>query len=299
MVLAITGDKGTVEVSGDLHIRRLLGGLKSTLFEVKREGRRSCSTARASATASACASSGRSAWRRPAGPSSQILEHYYRGTHLHRLTESSWLGLQVSAHSVRVCAWLAGPHPCRPSNGEPRSSRRRSRCCACTGRRHDLADRARGRARRGHAVPRVPRQGIADRGGRAARVRSGADRARTRRDRSLAADARHVDRRGRDPAATSRAALASRHRARIAIPPKPPERRSPERWMAGRSRALLEPFRDELRCEPIQAARLLRAIDVRGQPPAADRRASADRREIVTVLLDGLRRQRRRGGPEC
>src|SRR5206468_11090194 len=38
MVLAITGEKGTVEVSGDLHIRRLLGGLKSTLFEVTRDG---------------------------------------------------------------------------------------------------------------------------------------------------------------------------------------------------------------------------------------------------------------------
>ena len=38
IVLAITGDKGSVEVSGDLHIRRLLGGLKSTLFQVTREG---------------------------------------------------------------------------------------------------------------------------------------------------------------------------------------------------------------------------------------------------------------------
>src|SRR5262249_54477162 len=37
-VLAIEGDKASVEVSGDLHIRRLLGGLKSTLFEVKRQG---------------------------------------------------------------------------------------------------------------------------------------------------------------------------------------------------------------------------------------------------------------------
>ena len=38
-VLAITGDKGSVEVTGDLQIRRLLGGLKSTLFEVKRDGK--------------------------------------------------------------------------------------------------------------------------------------------------------------------------------------------------------------------------------------------------------------------
>ena len=37
-MLAIEGDRGTAEVSGDLRIRRLLGGLKSTLFEVHREG---------------------------------------------------------------------------------------------------------------------------------------------------------------------------------------------------------------------------------------------------------------------
>ncbi|MBS1124319.1 MAG: SpoIID/LytB domain protein, partial [Deltaproteobacteria bacterium] len=37
-VLVIKGDKGSIEVAGDLKIRRLLGGLKSTLFKVEREG---------------------------------------------------------------------------------------------------------------------------------------------------------------------------------------------------------------------------------------------------------------------
>ena len=37
-LLAIVGDKATVEVTGDLHIRRLLGGLKSTLFAIARDG---------------------------------------------------------------------------------------------------------------------------------------------------------------------------------------------------------------------------------------------------------------------
>src|SRR6185503_493502 len=34
-VITVVGDKGSVDISGDLTIRRSLGGLKSTLFEVK------------------------------------------------------------------------------------------------------------------------------------------------------------------------------------------------------------------------------------------------------------------------
>src|SRR5207248_20584 len=37
-ILTITGDKSVVDVTGDLHIRRLLGGLRSTLFAIRRDG---------------------------------------------------------------------------------------------------------------------------------------------------------------------------------------------------------------------------------------------------------------------
>jgi SpoIID/LytB domain protein len=84
-VLAIRGDKASVEVSGDLHIRRLLGGLKSTLFEVARQGDRFVirgagfghGVGMCQMGAMGMASAGRSY--------AQILGHYYRGSHLHRL----------------------------------------------------------------------------------------------------------------------------------------------------------------------------------------------------------------------
>ena len=86
MTLAIEGDKKTVDVTGDLHIRRLLGGLKSTLFSIRREdsgafvlhgagfghGVGMCQTG-----AIGMAEAGKS--------HDEILAHYYRGTHGHRL----------------------------------------------------------------------------------------------------------------------------------------------------------------------------------------------------------------------
>jgi SpoIID/LytB domain protein len=84
-VLAIKGDKGSVEVTGDLHIRRLLGGLKSTLFEVARQGDgfvirgagfgHGVGMCQMGAIGMAGAGKGHAA----------ILGHYYRGSHLHRL----------------------------------------------------------------------------------------------------------------------------------------------------------------------------------------------------------------------
>jgi SpoIID/LytB domain protein len=84
-VLAIEGDKGKVEIAGDLHIRRLLGGLKSTLFEVARQGDAFVfrgagfghGVGMCQMGAIGMASAGRS--------HTQILGHYYRGSHLHRL----------------------------------------------------------------------------------------------------------------------------------------------------------------------------------------------------------------------
>ena len=84
-VLQVKGEKGSIDVAGDLKIRRLLGGLKSTLFEVKRErdvfvfrgagfghGVGMCQMG-----AIGMANAGKS--------HKQILGHYYRATHLHRL----------------------------------------------------------------------------------------------------------------------------------------------------------------------------------------------------------------------
>lgn len=84
-VLGIEGEKGKVEVAGDLHIRRLLGGLKSTLFEVTRDGDAFVirgagfghGVGMCQMGAIGMASAGRS--------HAQILAHYYRGSHLHRL----------------------------------------------------------------------------------------------------------------------------------------------------------------------------------------------------------------------
>jgi SpoIID/LytB domain protein len=85
MVLAITGDKGSVTVSGDLHIRRLLGGLKSTLFEVQREGTSFVFHGAGFGHGVGMCQLGAIGMAEAGRGSSQILEHYYRGTHLHRL----------------------------------------------------------------------------------------------------------------------------------------------------------------------------------------------------------------------
>jgi AcrR family transcriptional regulator len=53
--------------------------------------------------------------------------------------------------------------------------------------------------------------------------------------------------------------------------------------------ALLEPHRDEIRCEPEQATRLLRALSFAGtHPRTVDKPLTAH--EIVSVLLDGIRK---------
>jgi stage II sporulation protein D len=84
-VLAIHGERGDADVSGDVHIRRLLGGLKSTLIKIEHtatgftfhgagfgHGVGMCQLG-----AIGMADAGKS--------HGEILAHYYRGTHQHRL----------------------------------------------------------------------------------------------------------------------------------------------------------------------------------------------------------------------
>ncbi len=84
-VLAIEGDKASVEVSGDLHIRRLLGGLKSTLFEVKRQGDTFVFRGAGYGHGVGMCQMGAIGMASAGKPYTQILAHYYRGSHLHRL----------------------------------------------------------------------------------------------------------------------------------------------------------------------------------------------------------------------
>jgi AcrR family transcriptional regulator len=75
----------------------------------------------------------------------------------------------------------------------------------------------------------------------------------------------------------------------MAMPPRMPERPL-ESSLTGALATLFEPFRDELRCDPIQGGRLLRAMTFAGSHPRLIEGPSLTAAEIVTVLLDGLRR---------
>ena len=84
-VLTITGDKASVDVAGDLRIRRLLGGLKSTLFDIKRDGNTFVLTGAGFGHGVGMCQLGAIGMAEAGRTHAQILEHYYRGTHLHRL----------------------------------------------------------------------------------------------------------------------------------------------------------------------------------------------------------------------
>ncbi len=84
-VLVIKGDKSSVEVTGDLHIRRLLGGLKSTLFEVAREGDSFVFRGAGFGHGVGMCQMGAIGMASAGKAHDKILGHYYRGTHLHRL----------------------------------------------------------------------------------------------------------------------------------------------------------------------------------------------------------------------
>ncbi len=84
-VLTITGDKGAVDVTGDVHIRRLLGGLKSTLFSIARDGDAFVLHGAGFGHGVGMCQMGAIGMAEAGKSNSQILSHYYRGTHLHRL----------------------------------------------------------------------------------------------------------------------------------------------------------------------------------------------------------------------
>ncbi len=83
--LAIQGERATVEVSGDLHIRRLLGGLRSSLFEVKRDGDAFVFRGAGFGHGVGMCQMGAMGMAAAGKTHAQILAHYYRGTHLHKL----------------------------------------------------------------------------------------------------------------------------------------------------------------------------------------------------------------------
>jgi len=83
--LTIKGDKGSVDIVGDLKIRRLLGGLKSTLFEVTREGETFVFRGAGFGHGVGMCQMGAIGMATAGKAHDKILGHYYRGTHLHRL----------------------------------------------------------------------------------------------------------------------------------------------------------------------------------------------------------------------
>ncbi len=84
-VLTIAGTKGSADVIGDLRIRRLLGGLKSSLFEVKRDGDTFVFDGAGFGHGVGMCQLGAMGMAEAGRTHAQILAHYYRGTHLHRL----------------------------------------------------------------------------------------------------------------------------------------------------------------------------------------------------------------------
>ena len=88
--LVIHGDKSTVNLTGDLHIRRLLGGLKSSLFKIEVEGPASAPTAFVFHGAGfghgvGMCQTGAIGMAEAGKEHAEILKHYYPSTHLHRM----------------------------------------------------------------------------------------------------------------------------------------------------------------------------------------------------------------------
>jgi SpoIID/LytB domain protein len=84
-VLTITGDRGAIDVSGDLHIRRLLGGLKSTLFAIHRDGNSIVLHGAGFGHGVGMCQLGAIGMATAGKSHDAILAQYYRGTHLHKL----------------------------------------------------------------------------------------------------------------------------------------------------------------------------------------------------------------------
>jgi AcrR family transcriptional regulator len=77
----------------------------------------------------------------------------------------------------------------------------------------------------------------------------------------------------------------------LGLPAPPPEHQKPpadEIRVRSVLAALFEPFRDEIRCDPDQAARLLRALAFAGTHPRMTDQPLTPH-EITSLLLDGIR----------
>jgi len=84
-VLTLNGERGTAEVTGDLHIRRLLGGLRSTLFAIHKDGDKLVLRGAGFGHGVGMCQLGAMGMAEAGKTHAQILGHYYRGTHLHKL----------------------------------------------------------------------------------------------------------------------------------------------------------------------------------------------------------------------
>jgi SpoIID/LytB domain protein len=83
--LRVIGDRSTVIAEGDLHLRRLLGGLKSTLFVVAPAGKGFRFRGAGFGHGVGMDQVGAIGMAEAGKSHAEILGHYYRGTHLHRL----------------------------------------------------------------------------------------------------------------------------------------------------------------------------------------------------------------------
>lgn len=77
-------------------------------------------------------------------------------------------------------------------------------------------------------------------------------------------------------------------------PPRPPEGTSGERAL----QSIFDPDRDKLRCPPTEAARFLRLITFSGTHPGITDGEPLTPREIVSLLLDGIRNHPPESSPD-
>jgi AcrR family transcriptional regulator len=76
----------------------------------------------------------------------------------------------------------------------------------------------------------------------------------------------------------------------LGIPPNPTIPPPPEQGLTRALADLFEPFRNDLRCEPLHAARLVRTMTFAGTHPRLAANMPLTAAEIVSVLLDGIRK---------
>lgn len=83
--LAVVGSRGKASVTGELHIRRLLGGLKSSLFRVRSDGDGFVIDGAGFGHGVGLCQTGAIGMAEAGSTYKQILEHYFPGSHLRKL----------------------------------------------------------------------------------------------------------------------------------------------------------------------------------------------------------------------